>query len=400
MGVDLPRVAFLSSRPAHGGSQEMLLQLAAGHAARGGHAHVLAPGAFEILERARARGLPATALPLHEGLAAYGGALVRMPRWKLALRALRGGPPFVVRLAAWLRRERIDVLYVAEARAGLLALPSARLVRVPLLLHAQGGPADAALRLTRAVVLRADRVLAVSEAVREDLHARLPTLDRGRTAVMYNGLPDQPPPPPRPPADEVVALFLGRLSPEKGVHHLLDAVARLSPGAAGRLRLDVVGADPEGRYAAWLAERATQLGVADRVRFLGFRDDVPARLAACDLVVCPSVEDEVVPLPGGAVHVQWREGFCLAAAEAMRTGRAVVASDTYGLREVVDHGHTGLRVPVGDVDALADALEVLVADPSRRVAFGQAGRRRFVERFTLDGMLDAFERELAGMTGR
>ena len=69
------------------------------------------------------------------------------------------------------------------------------------------------------------------------------------------------------------------------------------------------------------------LGLGDKVQFEGFVDDVPDRIAACDLVLCPSVEREVVALDTGDVAVVWKEGFCLAAAEGMRAERAVIASD-------------------------------------------------------------------------
>ena len=163
-------------------------------------------------------------------------------------------------------------------------------------------------------------------------------------------------------ADPPEILFAGRLSPEKGVRELVSAANGLPLVVAGDgpLRDEVPGA-------------------------LGFvpHDELERLYARAAVVACPSR----------------REGFGVVCAEAMAHGRPVVAGDVGGLRDLVVNEETGLLVPPGDVGALRDALQRLLADPSLRRRFGEAGRARIAEHFTWqrfgDEALRAYEDALA-----
>src|SRR5688572_11634888 len=148
-------------------------------------------------------------------------------------------------------------------------------------------------------------------------------------------------------------LFVGRLTEQKGVGHLLEAMAAMSR----RPTLDVIGDGPD---ADALKARATSLGLADRVRWLGALQQ-PALLEhyrrAAALVV-PSID----------------EGLGLVAVEAMLCETPVVAFDSGGLRDVIQHERTGLLVPVRDVRAMAAALDSILSDPERGGELGAAGR--------------------------
>ena len=104
--------------------------------------------------------------------------------------------------------------------------------------------------------------------------------------------------------------------------------------------------------------KAATLGVADRVRWLGHRDDVPALLAAADLFVLPSLN----------------EGLPLAAMEAMLAGVPIVATDAGGTGEIVRDGVTGVLVPPGDPHALSAAIQALLSDRSRAARLAIAAR--------------------------
>src|SRR5205085_7244813 len=104
--------------------------------------------------------------------------------------------------------------------------------------------------------------------------------------------------------------------------------------------------------------------LGDAVRFVGFRTDLDACLAAADVAVLPSLQ----------------EGLGVAALEAMAAARPVVASRVGGLGEAVVHGETGLLVPPADPGALAAALARLIGDPALRVRLGAAGRARVLAR--------------------
>ena len=148
-------------------------------------------------------------------------------------------------------------------------------------------------------------------------------------------------------------LALGRLHRNKGFDVLLRALASL-PGA----HLSLAGEGPE---RAALEALARGLAVADRVAFLGWREDAGALLAACDVFVCPSRHE-----PLGNVVL-----------EAWSAARPVVAAAAQGPREVVRDGETGLLVPVDAPEPLAAVVSALLADAPRRAALAAAGRAEF-----------------------
>ena len=148
-------------------------------------------------------------------------------------------------------------------------------------------------------------------------------------------------------------LFVGRLTAQKGIGPLLDAIARMKH----RVSLDVVG---DGALGPELAERARALGVADRIHWLGSLPQprlVELYRRASALVV-PSTD----------------EGLGLVAVEAQLCETPVVGFESGGLTDTVQHDRTGMLVPPGNVDALAAALDGLLDRPDRGSDLGRAGR--------------------------
>ncbi len=158
---------------------------------------------------------------------------------------------------------------------------------------------------------------------------------------------------PVPPGARVL-LAMGRLHPNKDFPTLLRALARLP----AEVHLALAG---EGPDRAALEAQARELGIADRVAFLGWRGDVGELLAASEILVVPS---RIEPL-GNVVL----EGFSAA--------RPVVAAAADGPRELIEDGRSGLIVPVGDDAAMASAIASLLADPGRARAIAAAGRAEF-----------------------
>jgi glycosyltransferase involved in cell wall biosynthesis len=172
-------------------------------------------------------------------------------------------------------------------------------------------------------------------------------------------------------ADTPCLLVLASLVARKGIDVLLDALAQLDVPSPQPV-LWIAGDGPE-RGA--LERRARALGLTQRVRFLGRRDDAGDLLAACDVFVLPSR----------------LEGLGVAALEAMAAARPVVASAVGGLAEAVVHERTGLLVPPEDPGALAAALARLLRDPSLRARLGEAGPTRVREKYTNESMVEAYE---------
>jgi glycosyltransferase involved in cell wall biosynthesis len=160
------------------------------------------------------------------------------------------------------------------------------------------------------------------------------------------------------PEDAPLLLGLGRLHRNKGFDVLLRAAKEI-PGAY----LWLAGA---GEEEAALKRLAESIGVAPRVRFLGWRDDVAALLAAADVFACSSRHE-----PLGNVVI-----------EAWSAGRPVVAARATGPAGLIREGETGLLVPVDDVVALSVALKRLLADAALRARLAEAGRRAYEAAFT------------------
>jgi glycosyltransferase involved in cell wall biosynthesis len=164
-----------------------------------------------------------------------------------------------------------------------------------------------------------------------------------------------------------------QLFPRKGIRFLIQAASRLRPRYPD-LQLVIAG---DGFERAELERLAANSGIADGTTFVGWvpNRDLPPYYRACAVSVIPSLE----------------EGFGIPAAEAMGCEAPVVASDAGGLPEVVEDGVTGFVVPRGNVDALAEAIDRLLADAELRRGMGQAGRARALERFDWDRSAAQFE---------
>jgi glycosyltransferase involved in cell wall biosynthesis len=203
-------------------------------------------------------------------------------------------------------------------------------------------------------VYRRTPVVAVSNSTRDGLTAI--GFRRDQIAIVHNGVAT-----PRPSVVSTrsavpTILCMGRLKPQKSIDVLLRAMPAVLK-AAPEARLDIVG---QGSDRTRLERLAWSLGLAHQVRFHGYlpsraRDDLAARAW---VAVCPSAF----------------EGWGLVCVEASARGLPVVAADVPGLRDAVRHGITGLLVPHGDSDALAQSLLDLFANPEARLRMGDAGQ--------------------------
>jgi glycosyltransferase involved in cell wall biosynthesis len=191
--------------------------------------------------------------------------------------------------------------------------------------------------------------------------------DASMTTTKIRSLSATPPRPTR------LVVALGRLHPNKGFDLLLHALA-------GTRDVDLWIAG-DGPLQAKLERIAADLGVASRVRFLGWRDDVAALLARADLLVCPSLHE-----PLGNVVI-----------EAWSAGVPVVATASDGPAGLIENGHTGILVPLPDCPgggpaALAQAIESLCRDPDLRARLGRAGRRAYEAEFTEEAVITQYRR--------
>jgi glycosyltransferase involved in cell wall biosynthesis len=159
--------------------------------------------------------------------------------------------------------------------------------------------------------------------------------------------------------------IVGRVTPVKGIPTAISALANSDAPPAAQLH--VVGTGPE---EARLRRQAAAAGVAGRVHFHGFRQDIFAWLAHLDALLMPSLH----------------EGLPYTLLEAMSLSRPIVASRVGGLAEVIEDGRTGILVEVGSPEQVSAALRRLADDAELRGRLGAAARQAQAQRLTLDGM--------------
>lgn len=273
-------------------------------------------------------------------------------------------------------RQRIDAIHVNSYVPGNYARGAAALMQVPIVIdHWHGFTRISRKRrlICRFLGRFTDLSLAVSQGVRDYL-VREAGLNPGKIRVVVNGVDTAAIAAARPqaemrrdlglPAEARVIGLVGRLDHwGKGHKELFEAMARLK--VQYPLHALIVGG---GRRETEVRELAKGLGLADVVHFLGSRQDVPDLLHAMDIFVLPS----------------YSEGLSLALLEAMAAGLPVIASRVGGNPEVVTDGVTGLLIPPKDADALAQALERLLADPVKAQAMGEKARRRVEADYSLE----------------
>lgn len=223
-------------------------------------------------------------------------------------------------------------------------------------------------RLRTAIV---DRYVAVSSAMTACLRTTL-AIPEEKIRVIQNGIDIAALGGPSDPALRAVlqegsnrplVFTPARLHSQKGHTYLLEAAAQI-PDAVFVLA-------GEGEERPRLEEQARRLQIADRVRFLGSRQDIPALMACCDLFVLPSLY----------------EGLPLSVLEAMAAGRPVVATSVNGTPEAVIDGVTGLLVPPSDAKALSAAICRMLSDRELAARLARNGRAAVIEKFSSDAMV-------------
>lgn len=290
-----------------------------------------------------------------------------------------------LRLARRLRTRPVDLVHTHTSKAGIVGRWAAHRAGVPIVVHTVHGfsfheatPAPV-VRAVAAVERRAarwcDAVVTVSEFHR-DWAVRLGIDRPPHLRAIPNGVVEERA---RPSGSTVadglahdgpLLVSTGRVVAGKGLEELVDAVAALAPRHPD-LRLAVVG---EGDLEAELRTRAETTGVADRVTFTGFREDVGDVLAAATAVVLPS-------------H---REGMSIAVLEAMAAGVPLVASSIASNREVTEDGALAVLVPPGDVTGLVRAIEEVLDHPSAAAERAERARFRFRRLYSAPAMADAY----------
>lgn len=305
---------------------------------------------------------------------------------RLQVQAVKASQPLAISYIGACKRAARDAdvvhVHTPNILAALAVLLLPRCVRVVIHWHAdiegKGFIGHLVRPIERAMLRRANLIVATTEAYAKASAALVPFAERIK--IIPIGIADFETKPQFESAQPPYVFFVGRLVPYKGLDVLLDAIPRVR----NEMEFRIVGAGPQ---ECELKAQARRLGITDRIKFMGRIDDrqLQEQFAGAAVFCLPSVNR--------------LEAFGVVLLEAMRAGRAVIATDIAG-SGVPWVNATGINVPVGDPQALAQALDRLLADPQEISSLGQRARARFEKKFSRDVMsarfLEAYEQLLKG----
>jgi glycosyltransferase involved in cell wall biosynthesis len=342
-----------------GGGSEQAFHLALALQRRGHHLLFLTAPDERWRKRCDAAGLPLAFLPMHG-------------RFNLAMAA---------RLAAMVRRHGAQVVHAHKGREQALAFWASFFTPIPALVANRGVSFPVGRLRALKYRYRTDAVVAVSESVRQELQAsgvpvgKLVTIYGGVDTVRFHpsvageGVREEL----RVPPGAVLIVKVAHVREWKGYEMFLQAAARVAAAEPRAMFLGVgkgTGESPE------LDRLIDELRLQDRVRWAGFREELPPIFAAADICVHAATAGEGVT---GAVR------------EALAMAKPVVVTDVGGNRELVRHGETGLLVPPRDPQGLASGILALIRKPARAATMGWAGRRMVEREFSHDAKAERVE---------
>ncbi len=294
---------------------------------------------------------------------------------------------------ATIRAESPDVVHANSIRAGLVVTAATTGMRMPIIWHVHDllprHPLSSAIRLFAALTNR-NRIVAVSEAVARRFRGRVLHLFARRVPVftIHNGIELQKFDPNRSRRESIrrslgadtnalLIAIVGQLTPRKGQLELVRAFAEIS-GDFTQARLLIIGDalfNSDREYRDLIQSETQELGLSDRIKFLGARADVPELLQAFDLSVVNSRS----------------EPFGLTVVEAMASCTCVLATAVDGIQEIVEHRQTGWLVPPNDHDVLVAALGRLLSDETLRSRLAKKALEEVHQRFSADRLLNQFD---------
>jgi glycosyltransferase involved in cell wall biosynthesis len=278
-----------------------------------------------------------------------------------------------------LRKLKPDIVHTHTSKAGVLGRLAAWMARVPIIIHTPHGHvfyghfgrslSKIFLQMEKLLGTITHHQIALTPEECND-YLRLKVSQPNNTSVIHSGVDLHrfskgekqrtrkrkelgiPP-------DSLVIGYVGWLIPIKGVTYLVSAMAKVAERYPKSLLVLVGKGDDKGEEETKLKEQVENLGLADKVLFLGWRSDVDEIMGSFDIFVLPSLN----------------EGMGRVLVEAMAAGLPIVASRVGGIPDLVKNGKNGLLVPPEDASALEKAITVLLKDKSQRKGMGEAGEK-------------------------
>lgn len=287
------------------------------------------------------------------------------------------------KVAALIRTQPVDIIHTNSLKSDIYGILVSRLCRVPLIWHIRDHIdvtylPSFAVKMMRFLAARVPAfVIANSQSTLDQLHlavakpgAVVPSGVDPQGEVVYDGISSGIPPlaPDTLMTGPLRIAIVGRLTGWKGQHIFLEAASKLvEAGIDAQFLIAGTAMFGEDSYVSELHLQVDRLGLQGKVQFLGHVDPIEAFLPTVSILVHASTSPE----PFGQVVI-----------EGMAAGIPVVATDGGGVKETVVHGETGLLVPMGNSQALADALRMLIDRPELRAKLSTKGRQRVLRHFT------------------
>ena len=346
--------------------------------------HVILAEDGPLVQRLHVAGISTEVLPLHDAARSLRKASIGVHGVSPLVAGATAA--YVLRLARRLRQLAPDLVHTNSLKAGVYGSVAARLAGLPVVWHVRDRIADDYLPVG-AVKLVRGMTRHLATAVVANSRATMATIEeRANPTVVYSVVPEvmnAVAPLERINGRPMTYGIVGRLAPWKGQHLFLEAFARAFP--RGDERAVVVGQAlfGEDAYGLSLGEVAQRLGIADRVEFRGFRENVWAELARLDVLVHASI----TPEPFGQVVL-----------EGMAAGVPVVAARAAGPAEILDDGRTGILYQPNDAAALAASMRRLL-DPRLRDRLSTAAREE-VRRYEPHVVAGELQRLYGELTSR
>jgi glycosyltransferase involved in cell wall biosynthesis len=365
---DRPRLLFLDHTAALGGGEIALLRLVEAIDRRRYEPVVVLFSDGPLVSKLRESNIECHILPLSNDVIQTrkdGLGIASL----LQIGAVFSAVGFLISLAQLIRCLDVQIVHTNSLKSDLLGGIAARLAHRPVIWHVRDRISSDYLPPAVASVFRElcrlipDRVVTNSHATMRTLGPNPPS----RYKVVHDGtvVPAEAPPLGTSPRIGLV----GRIAPWKGQDVFLLAAARLREKFP-QAKFLIIGSAlfKESEFEAHLHKLSADLHLADTVEFTGFRDDISEAMSSLTMLVHAST----TPEPFGQVVI-----------EAMALAKPVIATNGGGIPEIIEHGRSGMLVPLADDQAMADAISRLLSNPAQAAEMGRLGRQRVSEFFTI-----------------
>lgn len=392
------KILFMSGYPrVYAGSQIQLFELLK-HLPENYDTRILLTEDQLVAKRYRTYGLPVTILNPGGTLNTFGKQIQKFSKLKLLRIFMTDYLSYSRRLISFLRQEKFDCVHCNDPRAVILMALAAKWTKTQMIcqLHTDQGISPLFWRLFQ---ILSTKIAVISKAAFLDLTAS----SQRKAAVIYPGVPSitlntdtlHPIINQVKEKDGILIGIFSTLLPFKGYHHLLEAMkAMKKQSLSQKWHVISLGGSPE-EYT-WYQERIQQLvkeyELEEHITFLGWQSNPYNYMNACDIVVLPSIKEEILETPDRQEEVVGSEGFPTVILEAMYLGKAVVATNVAGVPEQITHEDQGLLIEPSDPKAIEQSIIRLLHNKPLREQLGKNAQHKATTQFSGDSYATGFQK--------